>query len=74
MAQDITTLRNVGARLQARLLSTPPGTHSVGTEQVLRRGLQGLLPILNALAETVQSSIEAHPKAAAASQATQDAA
>lgn len=59
MAHDINTLRNVGARLQARLLSTPPGAYCEGTAQVLRRGLRGLMPVLSALAETVHGSVDA---------------
>lgn len=54
IAHDISTLSGVGARLQARLLSTPPGALSEGAEQIIHRGLVGLLPVLDAVASTVR--------------------
>lgn len=57
IAHDITTLCNVGARLQARLLSTPPGALSEGAEQIIRRGLVGLLPVLDAVTTTVRTKL-----------------
>jgi ParB/RepB/Spo0J family partition protein len=57
IAHDITTLRNVGARLEARLLATPPGTLAEGVEQVLDRGLAGLVPVLDALAKTARRKL-----------------
>lgn len=64
IAQDITTLRQVGARLQARLLSTAPGTFSQGAEQIIDRGLAGLVPVLDALASTARRKLK-HGKGAA---------
>jgi ParB-like chromosome segregation protein Spo0J len=58
ISQDITILRNVGARLEARLLSTLPGTLTEGAEQVIDRGLTGLLPVLDALANTARKKLE----------------
>lgn len=57
IAQDITTLRNVAARLHARLLSTPPGTFAEGVEHILHRGLAGLLPALDALTTSVRGTL-----------------
>lgn len=58
LAHDITTLRNVGARLEARLLSTSSGAFSEGTSELLRRGLHGLLPVLDALIITVRARLD----------------
>jgi ParB/RepB/Spo0J family partition protein len=57
IAHDIATLRNVGARLEARLLATPPGTFAEGVEEVIDRGLTGLVPVLDALAETARRKL-----------------
>jgi ParB/RepB/Spo0J family partition protein len=57
IAQDIALLRNVGARLEARLLSTPLAVHGEGTRDVIQRGLSGLLPALGALAATVERAL-----------------
>lgn len=57
IAHDITTLRNVGARLEARLLATPPGTLAEGVEQIIDRGLSGLVPVLDALAKTARRKL-----------------
>ncbi len=57
IAHDITTLRNVGARLEARLLATPPGTFAEGVEQVIDRGLAGLVPVLDTLAKTARRKL-----------------
>jgi ParB-like chromosome segregation protein Spo0J len=57
IAHDITTLRNVGARLEARLLATPPGALTDGVEQVINRGLAGLVPVLDALAKTARRKL-----------------
>ncbi len=53
MCLDITTLRAAGARLESRLLGTPPSTLGEGPCSIIRRGLEGLLPVLDALAKTV---------------------
>lgn len=57
IAHDIGTLSNVGARLQARLLATPPGALCEGAEQIIHRGLMGLLPVLDAVASTVRMKL-----------------
>lgn len=57
IAHDITILRNVGARLEARLLATPPGALTEGAEQVIDRGLAGLVPVLDALAKTARRKL-----------------
>ena len=57
---DITTMRNVGARLEARLLSTPSGAFTEGAAEIIRRGLEGLLPVLDALGTTVQIHLDDH--------------
>lgn len=62
IAHDIATLCNVGARLQARLLSTPPGALSEGAEQIIERGLVGLLPVLDAVTTTVRTKLEPQAK------------
>jgi ParB/RepB/Spo0J family partition protein len=53
MCLDITTLRATGARLEARLLGTPLPTLGEGPSSIVRRGLEGLVPVLDALAKTV---------------------
>jgi hypothetical protein len=53
MCLDITTLRATGARLESRLLGTPPSTLGEGPCSIIHRGLEGLLPVLDALAKTV---------------------
>ena len=58
MAYDIHTLRQIGARLQARLLATSPGALSEGAEQIIQRGLEGLLPVLDALATSVRRKVD----------------
>lgn len=57
LASDIGALRNVSARLQARLLSTPPGALSDGAEQLIHQGLTGLVPVLDALTTTVRAKL-----------------
>lgn len=57
ISHDITTLRNVGARLEARLLATPPGALTDGVEQIIDRGLAGLVPVLDALAKTARRKL-----------------
>jgi hypothetical protein len=57
IAHDITILRNVGARLEARLLATPPGTLAKGVEQIIDCGLAGLVPVLDALAKTARRKL-----------------
>jgi hypothetical protein len=66
IAHDISTLRNVGARLQARLLSTPPGALSEGAEQIIHRGLEGLLAVLDAVTSTVRTKLAPQAKEDAA--------
>lgn len=53
MCLDITTLRASGARLEARLLGTPLETLGPGPASIIRRGLEGLAPVLGTLAKTV---------------------
>jgi len=53
MCLDITTLRATGARLEARLLGTPLSTLGQGPSSIIRRGLEGLAPVLDALAKTL---------------------
>lgn len=53
MCLDITTLRATGARLEARLLSTPLPTLGQGPSSIICRGLEGLAPVLDTLAKTV---------------------
>lgn len=67
IAQDIATLRRVGARLEARLLGAPLNSLSSGAEQVVLQGLQGLRPVLGALTNTLDSTL-------ACSQRTEDVA
>lgn len=66
IAHDISTLRNVGARLQARLLSTPPGALCEGAEQIIHRGLEGLLPVLETVMGTVRTKLAPQTKEDAA--------
>lgn len=54
---DISILHNVGARLQTRLLATPTGTFAEGVEEVIDRGLSGLVPVLDALAKTARCKL-----------------
>lgn len=57
MCLDITTLRATGARLEARLLGTPLSTLGQGPSSIIRRGLEGLAPVLDALAKTVADAM-----------------
>jgi ParB family transcriptional regulator, chromosome partitioning protein len=57
LVHDINTLRNVGARLEARLLATPSSAFPQGVDEIILRGLLGLLPVLDALANTMRSQL-----------------
>ena len=68
LVHDITTMRNVGARLEARLLSTPSGVFTEGAAEIIRRGLEGLLPVLGALSTTLQAHLDDHDEDDASAQ------
>ena len=54
---DVSTLRRVGARLEARLLARPLSALGSGPEEIVRHALEELLPVLSVLSRTVAAAI-----------------
>jgi hypothetical protein len=63
MSADIARLREVAARLEARLLATPLATFTPGTAEILRDALARLSPVLRAI-DAVIGAILGHEDAA----------
>lgn len=58
MATDVTTLRRVAARLQARLLGTPLKAFGPAAAELLDESLQALLPVLARLSHTITTTTD----------------
>lgn len=57
LAADVTTLRQIAGRLQARLLAAPVATHGPEVAELIVNGLRDLDPLLLALSRTIQSVV-----------------
>ena len=56
MSGDVAKLREVAARLEARLLATPLETLPSGAAEILRDALTALSPVLSALDGAIRAA------------------
>jgi hypothetical protein len=56
MSGDLAKLRELAARLEARLLATPLETLPSGAAEILRDALAALLPVLRALSGAIRAA------------------
>lgn len=72
LCHDITTLRAIAARLQARLLGTPLQSLGDGPASIICAGLAGLARVLGALRTTVDTVLSDNAASATASSNSRD--
>lgn len=58
MSADISRLRDIAARLEARLLATPLATFTPGTAEILRDALVRLSPVLRAALSVIGAALD----------------
>lgn len=58
MSGDVARLRELAARLEARLLATPLETLPLGAAEILRDALRALSPVLRALDGAIRAATD----------------